>query len=111
VSKQEGLLATASQRTKRLKIHPDLLWDEQNVQHLWQSHQVTPDEIEEALFGLPGEEPTYFVRRHSDYYVLYAETGSGRLLICVGEFIGKRFRVFAARDMAADERRAYRRRK
>ncbi len=91
-----------------MKIRPDLIWDNENVEHLWKSHQVTPDEIEEALFGLPGEEPTYRLRRDGDYLIVYGETGSGRLLKFVGEFREQRFRVFAARDMDADEKRAYR---
>lgn len=94
-----------------MKIHPDLIWDDASVEHLWQSHRVTPDEIEEILFGLPGEEPSYRVRRDGDYMIVYGETGGGRLLKFVGEFEGQRFRVFAARDMEPDEKRAYRKRK
>lgn len=93
-----------------MHIHPDLVWDDDNVNHLWQSHMVTPDEIEETLFGLPGEEPTYLIRRDGDYLVVYGETGSGRLLKFVGELVGKRFRVFAARDMDKSEKRAFRKR-
>ena len=93
------------------RINPPLYWDEWNVEHLWQSHRVTPDEIEEILFGLPGEEPRYRMRRDGDYIVIYGETGTGRLIIFVGEFTGQRFRVFAARDMERREKRAYRKRK
>lgn len=92
-------------------IQSPLLWDEDNVQHLWQSHRVTPDEVEEILFGLEGEEPTYRIRRDGEYLVVYGETGGGRLLKMAGEFCENRFRVFAARDMDKDERRAYRRKK
>ncbi len=91
-----------------MNIHPHLIWDDENVSHLWQSHQVTPDEVEEVLFGLPGEEPTYRKRRDGDYLICYGETGGGRLLKLVGEFCEKQFRVFAARDMDKDEKRAYR---
>ena len=93
-----------------VNIHRELIWDDENVNHLWQSHQVTPDEVEELLFGIPGEEPTFRRRRDGDYLICYGETGSGRLLKLVGEFFNGRFRVFAARDMDKDEKRAYRKR-
>ena len=91
-----------------MAIISHLIWDEANVQHLWQSHQVTPDEVEEMLLGLPGEEPTYRQRRDGDYRIIYGETGGGRLLKVVGEIFRDGFRVFAARDMDSRERRAFR---
>lgn len=94
-----------------MKIHPDLIWDDENLKHLWQSHQVTPDEVEEILLGIPGEEPIYRKRRDGEYLICYGETGGGRLLKIVGELCGERFRVFAARDMEQVEKRAYRKRK
>jgi hypothetical protein len=71
------------------------LWDEHNVQHLWQSHRVTPDEVEEILLGIEGDEVVYRLPRHGDYVVIYGETGSGRLLKMAGEFRETRFRGFA----------------
>jgi len=86
-----------------------LHWDENNVGHLWQSHQVTPDEIEEIIFGIEGAAPRYRARRHGHAYIIYGETGAGRLLKMVGEFVGTRtFRVFGAVDMDSAERRSYR---
>jgi uncharacterized DUF497 family protein len=89
-------------------IVKQLIWDDENVQHLWQSHQVTPDEVEEILFGVPGEEPAYRVRREGAYLIIYGETGGGRLLKLVGEMMTEGFRAFAARDMDSRERRAFR---
>ncbi len=89
----------------------DLFWNDENVGHLWDAHQVTPDEVEEVLFGADGEAPSYRVRRDGAFHVVYGETGSGRLLILVGELLEeRRFRPFAARDMAPNERRNYRKR-
>jgi len=91
------------------RIEQPLFWDDSNVDHLWQSHQVSPDEVEEVLFGLPGEEPIYRIVRDGDYHKIYGETGSGRLLKLVGEFMDdKRFRVFGAQDMDTAERRRFR---
>jgi hypothetical protein len=65
----------------------DLYWDENNVEHLWRSHRVTPEEVQEIIFGI----------------------GGGRLLKLVGEFRAPRvLRVFGAIDMDATERRIYR---
>jgi uncharacterized DUF497 family protein len=87
----------------------ELFWNENNVEHLWAAHRVTPDEIEEIVFGVDGEPATYRLVRDGDHYKLFGETGSGRLLIAVGEYLGdRRFRVFAARDMNDAEKRAYR---
>lgn len=71
---------------------------------------MTPDEVEEVLFGLEGEEPNYRIRRVDDErYSIFGETGSGRLLIMIGEKMGNgQFRVFGARDMDKDEKRKYR---
>ena len=90
----------------------DLFWNDDNVGHLWAAHQVTPDEIEEIILGVDGEEPTYRIKRDGDFYLISGETGGGRLLKIVGEFLGdNRFRVFGARDMKPQELRAYRKRK
>jgi hypothetical protein len=63
-------------------------------------YQVTPDDVEEVLFGVDGEDAVYRQRRDGDNMIVYGETGSGRLLKLVSEFMKDgRFRVFAARDM------------
>lgn len=78
-----------------MKPIEDVSWDDASEQHLWQSHQVTPDEIEEIILGLPGEKPGYRIVRDGDFYIVFGETGGGRLLTIVGEFVeGSRFRPF-----------------
>lgn len=90
----------------------ELFWNDENVAHVWAAHQVTPDEVEEIILGVDGEEPTYRIKRDGDFYIISGETGGGRLLKMVGEFLDtNRFRVFGARDMKPQEARAYRKRK
>lgn len=99
--KAKGLMLVADRGASALGGH--------NVLHLWQSHRVTPDEIEELLFGLDGEDAIYRLRRDGDFLTVYGETGSGRLLKLVGEFMDNgQFRVFAAQDMDGAEKRAFR---
>ena len=86
-----------------------LFWDDNNVEHLWAAHRVTPDEVEEIIFGADGEPASYRVIRDGGNYTIFGETGGGRLLIMVGEFLRDgRFRAFAAREMNQSEKRAYR---
>ena len=93
------------------RISEPLYWDDNNVEHLWQSHRVTPDEVSELLFGVDGETASYYQLRDSDYLKVYGQTGAARLLKLVGEFTAcGRFRVFAAQDMDAKEKRAFRKR-
>lgn len=89
----------------------DLAWDENDLEHLWRSHQVTPEEVEEALLGIDGEEPDYLMTRDAAYYAFLASTSDGRLLSLVGEFLDDgRLYVFSCRDMDDAQKRRYRRR-
>jgi hypothetical protein len=63
-------------------LHIDrLLWSSVNTGHLLASHHVTIDDVEDALFGVDGEEPDYRHLRDGSNYVVYGETGEGRLLV------------------------------
>jgi uncharacterized DUF497 family protein len=87
-----------------------LAWDDNNVDHLWQSHQVTPDEVEEVLLGIEGQDPQLVQTRDGDYHAFLGQTGGGRMLSMVGEFLdGRQLYVFSARDMNEREKRRYRR--
>ncbi len=89
----------------------DLVWDDANVRHLWAAHQVTPDDVEEIIFGIDGEPARFRVVRDGVNYKISGETGGGRLLLVVGTFAHDgRFRAFAARDMGDLEKRTYRKR-
>lgn len=89
----------------------ELYWDENNLQHLWRSHQVTADEIEDTLLGGDGEEPDYIEKRVGGYRAFLARTPGGRLLSLVGEYLGDgQLYIFSARDMTGAEKRRYWRR-
>jgi uncharacterized DUF497 family protein len=93
------------------RIREPLDWDDENISHLLERHDVLVDEVQEILFGVPGEEPSYLCRREGDHYKIYGETGDGRLLKLRGEFRSDgRFRVFHAMDMDRLEQREYRKR-
>ena len=86
-------------------------WDQANVEILWVRHQVTPDEVEEAIFGCDGEAATYHIRRDGDYYQIFGQAGNGRLLAMLGEFVnGSVIRIFHAMDMNDSQRRNFRKR-
>ncbi len=88
-----------------------LSWDANNVDHLWQSHHVTPDEVEDVLLGFEGEGGHFLQTRDGGYYAFLGETGDGRLLSIVGEYRDDGLLyIFSARDMNAREKRHYRRR-
>lgn len=91
------------------RIPSPLYWDDNNEGHLWESHRVSPDEVDEAIFGCDGEDAVIRVFRDADNYKIFGETGNGRLLKMVGHFREDgQFRVFHAMDMDTDEKRLYR---
>jgi hypothetical protein len=93
------------------QIREPLDWDDDNISHLLDRHDVLVDEVEELLFGVPGEAPHYLCRRDGDNYKIYGQTGDGRFLKLRGEFRSNgRFRVFHAMDMSGPERREYQKR-
>jgi len=93
------------------QIREPLDWDDDNISHLLERHNVLVEEVEEILLGVAGEDPSYLFRRDGDHYKIYGETGDGRLLKLRGEFRSNgRFRVFHAMDMDRLEQREYRKR-
>jgi hypothetical protein len=89
-----------------------LYWDDNTIEHLWQSHRVSPEEIEEAIFGVDDQEAYLRTRRIGDDYLFLGETADGRTLRMLAEVRRDgRLRVFHAMDMSRDEIRAYRKRK
>lgn len=75
-------------------------------------HGITPDDVEEAIFGVDGEDARYIVRRDGDYYAILGETGNGKLLSMVAEKLeGDKLRVFHAMEMNDTEKSTFRRRK
>ncbi len=65
----------------------ELFRNDANVDHLWAAHRVTPDEVEEIVFGTDGEPAVFRALRDGDNYKIFGETGGGRLLLMVGSFL------------------------
>lgn len=82
------------------------LWDDENVAHVGR-HQVSPDEVEEALTETP-----VILRGPDGRSLAYGRTVNGRLLFAVYvQRPGGRFRVLTAREMTDKEKRFYRKRR
>jgi hypothetical protein len=72
-------------------------------------HGVRPDEVEEAIMGVDGEEPKRVDVRTGTFYGFLGQTGDGRLLSMVGELLpGNAVRVFHAIDMTPSEKARFR---
>ena len=82
---------------------PDFEWDDGNVDHLIERHDVYPAEAEQVFYNRA------HVRRAGDYYYAYGQDDSGRYLFLVCVLRGGAVRVISARDMTASERRLYER--
>ena len=90
----------------------DIIWLPQTIDKLAWKHHVTPEEVEEVLFGNPLYRRVQ--RGHipgEDLYAALGRTDAGRYLIVF--FIYKPARkalILSARDMEEKERRQYERR-
>ena len=82
---------------------PEFDWDDGNIDHLIERHNVYPDEIEQAFAG------RIFVRRIGPHYEVFGRDDNGRYLfmLCVPRW--NRIRVFSARSMTDSERSTYQR--
>jgi hypothetical protein len=82
------------------------IWDDENVAHIGR-HQVSPDEVEEALTGSP-----VILRGPDGRYLVYGRTAAGRLLFAV--YVQRpegRIRILTAREMTEKEKRFYRKKR
>ena len=79
-------------------------WDDDNIFHI-DSHEFTPEEVEEVFAG------DHKIRRtRQKRYIALGQTLDGRLAFVVFRRLsGGLVRVITARDMAASERRLFRR--
>jgi len=77
-------------------------WDDGNIEHIL-SHNVIPNEVEEACVNKP------YVRRTVDKrYLVYGITDDGRYLFMVGiKKANDIFRTITARDMTEREKSLY----
>ena len=83
-------------------------WDEGNAEKNWLSHQVTPQEAEQAFFNRPliVADDVKHSRQEKRYLVL-GQTDEDRPLFIAFTLRNGRIRVISARDMSRKERKVY----
>jgi len=83
-----------------------ILWDADSIYHI-AKHNVTPEEIEEAVF----EGNSIVLKAKEKRYIVLSQTISGKYLTIVIAFKLKgRVQIITARDMDEKERKFYKRR-
>jgi len=82
-----------------------LIWTQSVVDKIWRKHNVTPEEVEEALCD---DQPICH-KVTSNSYCVYGQAVSGRYLLIVLRKLGRgaRYKVITARDMRDKEKRYY----
>lgn len=91
-------------RSRRRPPRPEFEWDEHNEERLLRNHSVSAFEAEQC-FG-----NRHTTRRVGEDLLMLGVTDSGRMLLLVYEQKPDGVvRVYSAREMTANERRAYRR--
>ena len=83
-------------------------WDKGNAEKTWISHQVTPQEAEQAFFNRPlivADDVKHF--RLEKRYLTLGQTDENRLLFIAFTLREGRIRVISARDMNRKERKVY----
>lgn len=83
-----------------------LEWDEANIAHIAR-HNISPEELEEAVFDHPG----IWERGRTGRYYLLSRTLSGNYIFAVFEYLKNGLaRPVTARDMIDTEKRRYEKR-
>jgi uncharacterized DUF497 family protein len=82
------------------------LWTQTVIDKIWQKHNLTAEEVEEAIY----DDKPYSIKGVSGSYWVFGHTISGRLIfIVLRRKTGKGcYKVITARDMVEKERRYYR---
>ena len=81
--------------------NPELQWDERNIDHIIERHDVQPDEADQVFMGRRQ------FRRVGDVYYVLGQTFEGRKLFLVCVIRGDKIRVISARPMNDKEKRSY----
>lgn len=78
-------------------------WLDWVIEKLIEKHHVEPEEVEQCFTNEP-----YRVRKAQDgKYYFYGQADSGRYLFIVFAWTEHNIRVISARDMTANEKRAF----
>ena len=84
----------------------ELMWTEENEDHIWSRHEILPDEVEQVV----NTRPRWVTKGTANTELIYGTTAAGRyLLVVLSEAADGRDYVITARDMNDDERRTFRR--
>jgi uncharacterized DUF497 family protein len=86
-------------------------WDGSNEEHLWERHQVAPEEVEEAFHNRPLGAEAYNHPRgllSERRRAIIGETNDGRVLYIVYVIRSRKIRPLAARDATPQEKRRFR---
>ena len=88
-------------------IQAELLWDDETIEHIWERHRLSIEEVDEAF-----HDPEALIHGgRGGRQLIYGQTGGGRYLVIVVEFESRRKAwLVTARDMTDAERQRYRRR-
>ena len=79
-------------------------WDRENKLHIAR-HEVAPREVEEVFLE---DESPYILRGRDDRYLAHGQTGTGRYLTVIFEFVTEiQVRPVTAWEMTKKERRRY----
>ena len=86
-------------------INYPLIWSQGVVDKVLEKHEVTPEEVDEAV--IDDEAICHRVSRGS--YCVYGQTASGRYIFTVLKIAGEKgkFKVITAREMQDKEKRYY----
>lgn len=88
-------------------IQAELLWDDDTLEHIWERHHLSIEEVDDAFHD---PEALIHTGRQSRQEV-YGRTGGGRHLIIIVEPVSRQAAwLITARDMTDSERQRYKRR-
>ncbi len=82
---------------------PEFEWDEDNIEHILERHNVDLEEAEQVFYNGP------YVRRDGEVYRVHGQDDAGRYLLIICVLRGTLTRVISARDMSPKERKSYER--
>jgi uncharacterized DUF497 family protein len=89
-------------------IEAELLWDEETIEHIWERHHLTIEEVDEAFHD---SEALIHAGGKYGRQVIYGRTEAGRYLVIIVKFESRQVaELVTARQMTDSEKRRYKRR-
>ena len=84
----------------------EIRWDEWNKAHIWERHQLTPEQVEEVCYGSP--EHILVEETHSKRLRIIGPKNDGKLLVVIlAEEASHTFYVVTAKPPKRQELRRY----